>query len=34
MAKPHLPIVFMGQIEEIDSLFPRVKGLDLIEDDK
>ena len=29
-AKPRLPMCFLGRVEEIDSLLPRVRLLDLI----
>ena len=34
IAKPHLPMVFLGQTEERYSRFPRVRLLVLIKDDK
>ena len=34
IAKPRLPMAFLGQIEERDRLFPRVRLLVLIKDDK
>ena len=34
IAKPHLPMAFRGQSEERDSLFPPVRLLVLIKDDK
>ena len=34
IAKPCLPMTFMGRIEERESRFPRVRLLDLIKDDK
>ena len=34
IAKPCLPMVFLGRTEERESRFPRVSLLDLIKDDK
>ena len=34
LQKPHLAMAFLGQTEERDSLFPRVRLLVLIKDDK
>ena len=34
IAKPRLPMAFLGQTEERDSLFPRVRLLVLIKDDE
>ena len=34
IAKPDLPMAFIGQTEERDSRFPRVRLLVLINDDK
>ena len=34
IAKPRLPMAFLGRTEERDSLFPRVRLLVLIKDDK
>ena len=34
IAKPHLPMVFLEQTEERDSLLPQVRLLALIRDDK
>ena len=34
IAKPRLPMAFLGQTEERDSLFPRVRLLVWIKDDK
>ena len=34
IAKPCLPMAFLGQTEERDSQFPQVRLLDLIKDDK
>ena len=34
IAKPHLPMAFLGRAEERKSRFPRVRLLGLIKDDK
>ena len=34
IAKPCLPMTFMGRTEERESQYPRVRLLDLIKDDK
>ena len=34
IAKPHLPMAFLGQTEERESRFPEVRLLDLIKVDK
>ena len=34
LAKPRLPMAFLGLTEETDSVFPHVRLLELIRDDK
>ena len=34
IAKPRLPLAFLGRTEERERRFPRVRLLDLIKDDK